>query len=65
MIWYSVTITFHWFSNIRLLENKNKHLPPGLVLMEDDDRVEVLMTLQGSILNTNNFNAFKNFFLIN
>ncbi|KAG0622286.1 hypothetical protein M758_3G086700 [Ceratodon purpureus] len=26
----------------RLLENKNKNLPPGLVLMEDNDRVDLV-----------------------
>lgn len=33
----------------RLLENENKHLPPGLVLMEENERLEVLKTLKDSI----------------
>jgi len=32
----------------RLLENKNKNLPLGLVLLEDNDRLDVLSTLKHS-----------------
>ncbi|XP_024389815.1 uncharacterized protein [Physcomitrium patens] len=32
----------------RLLESQNKNLPPGLVLMEEADRIDVLNTLKNS-----------------
>ncbi len=37
-----------WYS--RLQAEQTKHLPPGLVLMKDEERLDVLKTLEDSIL---------------
>lgn len=34
----------------RLQAEQTKHLPPGLVLMKDEERLDVLKTLEDSIL---------------